>query len=276
MSFLFTKMHALGNDFVVIDAVSQPIEMTTELARQLSDRHRGVGCDQVLLLTRAKNVAADFGYRIFNTDGTEVFQCGNGARCMGLFVRQKKLSDKKIMTLETARGFIRAEYIADDEVQVDIALPDFNPASLPFVTTETAAPFHIAVLNHTVTCDVVSVGNPHCVLKNNYSEAEMISIGEALNSSELFPEGVNVGFVRVISPDVIHLRVYERGAGMTQACGSGACAAVAVGRRAGYLNASVSVHQVGGVLTVFWKSPDDMIQLRGSATTVFEGSCSFR
>lgn len=274
MSFLFTKMHALGNDFVVIDAVSQSIPMTKELARQLSDRHRGVGCDQVLMLTLPKNAAADFGYRIFNPDGTEVFQCGNGARCMGLFVREKKLSDKKIITLETARGLIRAECVGD-EVQVDIAKPDFHPASLPFVTSQTIAPFHITVLNRAVECDVVSVGNPHCVLKGDYSEAEMIAIGEALNTSELFPEGVNVGFVRVISRDVVELRVYERGAGMTQACGSGACACVAVGRHAGYLDAAVSVHQVGGVLNVVWKSFDDVIQLRGSATTVFEGSCSF-
>ncbi|PIZ04330.1 MAG: diaminopimelate epimerase [Gammaproteobacteria bacterium CG_4_10_14_0_8_um_filter_38_16] len=275
MSFLFTKMHALGNDFIVIDAVSQPVQMTKTLACALSDRHRGVGCDQILLLTSPQNIAADFGYQIFNPDGTEVFQCGNGARCMGLFVQQKKLSDKKTITLETKRGLIRVACMRGDEVQVDIAKPDFHPASLPFITSEISAPFHITVLNEVLECGVVSIGNPHCVLKQDYTESEMIAVGKALNASALFPEGINVGFVKIVSRNIIHLRVYERGAGMTQACGSGACAAMAIGRQSGQLDATVRVHQLGGVLTVNWQSPDDWIQLCGSATTVFEGSCSF-
>lgn len=273
MSFSFSKMQALGNDFVVIDCVTQPLSVTKKLIQSLSDRHYGVGCDQVLLITPAKNNAADFGYRIFNADGGEVFQCGNGARCVGLFVRDKKLSDKKIITLETARGLIRVTALENNIVQADIATPNFDPRSLPFVTTEEKAPFHLTILNREIMCNVVSVGNPHCVIENkNYSEAEMITIGEAFNASAFFPEGINVGFVQYDSADAIHLRVYERGAGMTKACGSGACAAVAIGKKHHHLSSHVFVHQIGGALEVIWESSDQMIQLRGEAGFVFDGT----
>lgn len=263
MNFQFTKMHALGNDFVVIDAITQHILMTRELVQLLSDRHCGVGCDQVLVLSKTQHLLADFHYRIFNPDGSEVFQCGNGARCMGLFVQQKKLSDKKTIRLETKRGLMTVTCVNQHEVIVDIAKPDFNPTSLPFVTSEMAAPYAF---------DVVSVGNPHCVMRDeNYSEADIIFIGETLNQHSAFPEGVNVGFVKYTARDRIHLRVYERGAGLTQACGSGACAAVAVGRRYDLLDPSVIVHQQGGSVRVMWDSLDSMIQLSGPVVTVFDG-----
>lgn len=263
MTLRFTKMQALGNDFVVIDAVNQAINLSAEQIRFLADRHRGVGCDQVLLLTPAKNAEADFGYRIFNADGGEVYQCGNGARCMGLFVQQKKLSAKKTIVLETARDLLNVTCLDDDQVQADIAKPNFEPSSLPFIPEQYSSDIQF---------EVVSVGNPHCViLSDAKSEAEMVAIGRMLNDHPAFPDGVNVEFVKVVSRDKIELTVYERGVGLTLACGSGACAAVAVGRRAGYLNETVTVLQPGGVLQVIWESLDSIIQLRGVAILVFDG-----
>jgi len=264
MSIRFTKMQGLGNDFVVIDAVSQSIVITPAWIAQIADRHYGVGCDQVLIISPASNPKADFTYRIFNSDGNEVYQCGNGARCVGLFIRAKKLSDKKIIYLETKRDLIRVECVDNNNVIVDMAVPNFNPASLPFITnTNLMLPFEFTV---------VSVGNPHCVLQTQaMSRDEMIMIGEQLNAHPAFPEGVNVGFMHCESRDRIQLAVYERGAGMTQACGSGACAAVAVGRKRGLLNETVAVHQAGGDVQVTWKSDDAMIQLHGPAVSVFEG-----
>lgn len=264
MSIRFTKMQGLGNDFVVLDAVSQSIHITSEFIVRIADRHYGVGCDQVLIIAPASNAKADFTYRIFNPDGAEVYQCGNGARCVGLLIQQKKLSDKKIIYLETKCSLMRVECVDNNNVIVDIAVPHFDPASLPFISSENLTlPFEF---------DVVSVGNPHCVLyANTLSRAEMIAIGEQLNAHPAFPEGVNVGFMHCESRDRIVLCVYERGAGITQACGSGACAAVAVGRKRGLLNETVSVQQAGGDVQVIWKSEDAAIRLCGPAVTVFEG-----
>lgn len=272
-------MHALGNDFVVLDLVREEITITSELIRHIADRHRGIGCDQVLLLTRSENPAADFGYRIFNADGNEVNQCGNGARCIGLFLAQEKLSDKKTIVLATRYDVMRLTYFPDNQVQVDIAKPNFNPSSLPFITDENAAPYQLQLKKHLITFDAVSVGNPHCVLqRDHFSQADIIEIGEELNAHPAFPEGVNVGFMHCESRNLIQLCVYERGAGLTQACGSGACAAVAVGRQRSLLNAEVEVRQAGGVVHVAWESEKRPIQLRGSAVRVYDGKtscCSF-
>lgn len=271
MSIRIAKMHALGNDFIVIDAVRQKISVTKKWIQQLSDRHRGVGCDQVLMITPPQNKKADFGYRIFNADGNEVFQCGNGARCVGLFISQEKLSDKKIIYLETSRDMMRVNLINNAEMQVDVAIPNFNPSSLPFKTNERVAPYHLQLKNHAIEFDVVSIGNPHCVLqRDNLSQADIIEIGQALNQHAAFPEGVNVGFVKIISRNHIELCIYERGVGVTQACGSGACAAVAVGSHRGYLDTAVTVTQPGGDVYVSWPSQDASIQLSGSATRVFD------
>ncbi|MCX7121464.1 MAG: diaminopimelate epimerase [Gammaproteobacteria bacterium] len=269
----FTKMHALGNDFVVLDTIRQSVVVTPELIRHIADRHRGVGCDQVLLLTSTENTAADFGYRIFNADGNEVYQCGNGARCMGLFVQAENLSGKKIIHLATRDNVMRVAYSSDKKIVVDIAKPHFNPSSLPFIATQNAAPYHLKLEHHDITFDVVSVGNPHCVIRvDHIVTADVIDIGKQLNAHPAFPEGVNVGFVCVQSRDAIELCVYERGAGITEACGSGACAAVAAGHQAGYLNNQVTVHQFGGSLTITWPSKETMIQLCGSASLVFKGA----
>lgn len=272
MSIQFTKMQALGNDFVVFDTLRQSVVITPELIRSLADRHRGVGCDQVLVLTPTHNKKADFGYRIFNADGNEVYQCGNGARCMGLFVQQEQLSDREIICLETQRDLIHVQCLQDNQVQVEIGKPSFDPASLPFITSKSAAPYHLQLNGYAIDFDVVSIGNPHCVIRvDAISEDEVIDVGEQLNTHPAFPEGVNVGFLRCHSRDSIHLSVYERGAGLTQACGSGACAAVAVGQNKGYLDACVTVHQAGGTLQVSAKSHDAVIQLCGPANSVFRG-----
>ena len=272
MSYTFTKMQALGNDFVVFDAVRQSIPVTPEWIRQIADRHWGVGCDQVLLVTPTDHPQADFGYRIFNADGIEVNQCGNGARCVGLFIQEKNLSAKKTVNLATRNNVIQVMCLPDRSVQVDIAIPDFHPDSLPFVSAEKAALYPLQLDNHAIAFDVVSVGNPHCIICVDKIEIEsVVDIGAQLNAHSAFPEGVNVGFMQVISPDEIRLCVYERGVGLTQACGSGACAAVAVGRRAGYLNSCVVVKQAGGELRVQWESPEKMIRLTGTASIVFEG-----
>ena len=268
----FTKMHGLGNDFVVLDAVRQTIVPTAELVQKLADRHRGVGCDQVLLISKTNDPRADFGYRIFNADGSEIYQCGNGARCVGLFIQQEKLSHKKQICLQTQRDFLNVTCCENNTAQVDIAKPNFNPDCLPFITTEKNAPYHLRLGNRTISFYVVNVGNPHCVIRaDEGSIQDLKEIGLLLNGHAAFPDGVNVGMMHCISRDSIALCVYERGAGMTQACGSGACAAVAVGIQQAWLNKSVSVKQAGGVLQVTWPSPDDRIQLRGPAARVFDG-----
>ena len=259
----FIKMQALGNDFVVINLLSQKINITEKLIRYLADRHLGIGCDQVLLLTKTNNPKADFGYRIFNADGCEVFQCGNGARCMGVLIRKQKLSAKNEIILETGAGLLRIKYMDEDEVQVDIAIPDFSPASLPFLPEKNTL---------SRTFDVVSVGNPHGVIAcDDISLDEINKIGAEFNQHPAFPKGVNLGFVKYLSRDRIELCVYERGVGITHACGSGACAAVAVGRKKGKLDATVNVVQAGGSVFVHWDKIDDPIQLRGSGEIVFFG-----
>lgn len=271
----FTKMQALGNDFVVINLLSQKIDISRTFMQFIADRHYGVGCDQVLLLTSTKNPNADFGYRIFNADGGEVSQCGNGARCLGLFVREKKLSDKQEIVFETTKGLIHIRYIDDNNVSVDIAKPDFSPTSLPFITAEKNAPYHLSVNHRIIEFDVVSLGNPHCVLHvDGLSHDDIDAVGAALNRHPAFPEGVNVGFMQYLSRDCIKLCVYERGVGITKACGSGACAAVAVGQKNGELDSVVQVLQEGGELQVARHDMAGDIQLRGSGETVFDGMLS--
>ena len=263
----FTKMHGLGNDFIVINTMQQTVPDTKNFIAEIANRHTGVGCDQVLMVGFTEHPHADFNYRIFNPDGTEVYQCGNGARCVGLFVREKKLSDKKTIILETKRETMKVTCIDDQHVVVDIAIPNFDPQSLPFLPAFLSIPYQF----HTV-----SVGNPHCIIEDcGLSTDAMEKMGQELNSHPAFPEGINLGFVKIISPNEIHLRVYERGAGLTQACGSGACAAVAVLRKQKKVDAITTVHQPGGRLTVTWNMPTDFIQLTGPAVRVFDGEYGY-
>lgn len=257
-------MQGLGNDFVVINNLAQTVVMDALFAKHLSDRRYGVGCDQILLIEPAKNSAADFYYRIFNADGSEVYQCGNGARCVGLFIRVHQLSQKKTVMLETKNNLIEVTVLNDQQVKVSMGRPSFDPSSLPFVTD--------SGITLPYCFDITSLGNPHCVITvDDFGEMDIEAIAAHLGKSGAFPEGVNVGFMKVISRDRIELKVVERGAGLTKACGSGACAAVVCGRRQGILDATVTVSQAGGDLQVHWASLDDQVQLIGPAAIVFEG-----
>lgn len=266
MRIEFTKMQGLGNDFVVIDATDQSIIFSPAFICKIADRHYGVGCDQVLVVRRADDPTADFDYRIFNADGSEVSQCGNGARCVGLFVRYKKLIEKKKIVFKTRANYLTVTACDDENFEADIGRPTFLPKDIPFIAAETLP-------EDIILAGVVNVGNPHAVIRvNEITLADVARIGGILNDHPAFPERVNVGFMRVLSPDRIELCVYERGVGITQACGSGACGAVAVGRQQGLLNETVQVCQAGGNLSVRYPSLLGPIFLRGPAVVVFDGS----
>ncbi len=276
MTFKFTKMHGLGNDFVVIDAVTQAVEMTPSLAKQLADRHYGIGCDQVLVVGESQQPSIDFSYRIFNADGSEVAQCGNGARCVARFIKEKGLSGQNSFRLGTLNGVLLVTVLNDQSVQVEMSAPDFDPATLPlltaYVTVVDKLHYQLKIGEDDFQFGVVSVGNPHVVaIDAGYDSKWMSQVADFLNQGNGFPAGVNVNFMRVISPEKILLRVVERGAGFTQACGSGACAAMALGRCWGLLDEVVDVVQPGGTLQVRWGSEGDNIYLTGPAAFVFEG-----
>lgn len=270
MSIQFTKMQGLGNDFVVIDITQQPFILSPEWIRNIADRHYGVGCDQVLIVRRSDDPHADFDYRIFNADGSEVSQCGNGARCVGLFVRYQKLTQKKKIVFKTNVNYLTVTTHDDEHFEVEIDAPLFEAKDIPFISTE-QLPENIALAG------VVNVGNPHAVIRvNEINLIDVARIGAALNHHPAFPERVNVGFMRLLSQNEIDLCVYERGVGITKACGSGACAAVAVGRQQGWLNAQVKVCQAGGDLIVRYPSLSESVFLQGPAVVVFDGYLSQR
>lgn len=268
----FTKMQGLGNDFVVIDAINQPITFTQAQVRSLADRRFGIGCDQLLLVEPSRSSNVDFRYRIFNADGSEVQQCGNGARCFARFVRDKGLSDKDEIVVETASGVITLYIEESGMVRVNMGAPNFAPASLPFSMEEESAVYELELADATESIGAVSMGNPHAVLQvTDIDSAQVESLGSQIESHPLFPERVNVGFMQVISREHIRLRVYERGAAETLACGTGACAAVAVGHRWGVLGDKVTVSLPGGDLQVDWAGEGEVLWMAGPATTVFEG-----
>ncbi|HEY0720235.1 MAG TPA: diaminopimelate epimerase, partial [Gammaproteobacteria bacterium] len=264
MSLNFTKMHGLGNDFVVIDAIHQQVSLTPEQVRFLADRRFGIGCDQLLLVERASQPAVDFRYRIFNADGGEVQQCGNGARCFARFVRDKGLTRKDVIAVETAAGNITLYIEPSGEVRVNMGRPRFAPAALPFLAEREEDRYPIEVNNIAHTIGAVSMGNPHAVLQvSDIDSAPVATLGPQLESHARFPERVNVGFMQVVSRDHIRLRVYERGAGETLACGTGACAAVAVGIRWKLLDETVAVELPGGRLTIRWAGGDAPLWMTG-------------
>jgi diaminopimelate epimerase len=271
MTIAFTKMHGLGNDFVVIDAISQNISLTAEQIRTLADRHFGVGCDQVLLVQRPRG-DADFRYRIFNADGGEVEQCGNGARCFVQFVRAHGLTDKHEITVETAGGIIRPHIEDDGRVTVDMGIPRFAPAEIPFIAERESLRYELLAGDTSVTIGAVSMGNPHAVIQvDSVVDAPVATLGPVIGKHPRFPQGVNAGFMEVVAPQLIRLRVYERGAGETLACGTGACAAVAIGRRWGLLEEAVNVELPGGNLTIRWQGDNNPVWMTGPALRVFEG-----
>ncbi|AKH37529.1 MULTISPECIES: diaminopimelate epimerase [Nitrosomonas] len=271
MKIKFTKMHGLGNDFVVIDGINQAISLTPENIRWLADRHFGVGCDQVLLVEKATN-NADFRYRIFNADGGEVEQCGNGARCFVRFVYDHSLTKKKEIRVETASGLIFPRLESDGEVTVNMGIPTFEPADIPFLAEKHDLTYTLDINNKQIEISVVSIGNPHAVqIVSDIEDAAVSTEGRLIESHPRFPQRVNAGFMQIIDPHHIKLRVYERGAGETLACGTGACAAVITGIARGLLASKVKVSTHGGNLWVQWEGKNQPVFMTGPAVTVFEG-----
>ncbi|MGZ5017349.1 MAG: diaminopimelate epimerase [Methylobacter sp.] len=268
----FTKMHGLGNDFVVIDAINQHIALTSEQIQRLSDRHFGIGFDQLLLVEKAASANADFKYRIFNADGGEVAQCGNGARCFARFVRDKKLSDKDEIRVDTNSGQLLLRFDADNLITVNMGVPRHAPAEIPLLTEEESRFYTVQVNDTEKAFGAVSMGNPHAVIHvTDIKTAPVAELGRALESHAFFPERVNVGFMQVVDRQHIKLRVFERGAAETLACGSGACAAVVIGIEQNLLDHTVSVDLPGGTLAISWLGRGEPVLMTGPAISVFEG-----
>lgn len=268
----FSKMHGLGNDFMVVDAVTQNIYFSPDLIRRLADRHLGIGFDQLLIVEPPYDPELDFHYRIFNANGSEVAQCGNGARCFARFVRLKGLINKNDIKISTQTGRMTLNILKENLIRVKLGEPNFEPQQLPFRANKTENLYLLRVADQTVMCGVVSVGNPHCVIDVvNVKTAAVEMLGPLLEQHERFPEHVNVGFMEIVNCEYIRLRVYERGVGETQACGSGACAAVAVGIQQGKLAENVCVELLGGTLHIAWKGKGHPLFMTGSATHVYDG-----
>lgn len=267
----FTKMHGLGNDFVVIDAISQSINLTKANIQEIADRHFGVGCDQLLLVEKPGLAQAEFCYRIFNADGGEVEQCGNGARCFALFVRQQGLTVNTTIVVETAGGLIEL-IVEGNLVTVNMGRPDFQPQSLPFLAENQAETYDLMVNGAEYAIGAVSMGNPHAVMQVDDIETVNIeTLGRAIEGHAQFPNRVNAGFMQIVNRQEIRVRVFERGVGETLACGSGACAAVAVGHMSGLLDKTVTAHLSGSDLTIQWAGENHDLLMTGPATTVFDG-----
>ncbi len=272
MLIQFSKMHGLGNDFMVIDGVTQKVFFSPELIRRLADRHFGIGFDQLLLVEPPYDPELDFHYRIFNADGSEVQQCGNGARCFASFVRLKGLTNKDRIAVSTMSGRIVLQLEADNQVTVNMGIPEFEPGKVPFRAQKAEKTYLLRAGEQTVMCGVVSMGNPHCVLEvPSVKEAPVLTLGAELERHERFPERVNVGFMELLSAGEINLRVFERGAGETLACGTGACAAAVVGMSQGKLKSRVRVNLPGGPLTIAWQGPGQPVYMTGPAEHVFDG-----
>ncbi len=269
----FTKMHGAGNDFVVFDGVSRPVPLTPDKIRRMADRHYGIGCDQVLLVERPTASGADFRYRIFNADGGEVEQCGNGARCFARFVRDKRLTTKDEIAVETLSGMIYPRLEADGGVSVNMGVPRFEPADVPFEAEAREIVYDLKMQDRTVSVSVLSLGNPHAVqVVPDVDAAPVNTQGPQIERHPRFPRRVNAGYMQIVDRRHIRLRVYERGAGETLACGSGACAAVVAGRQRGLLDDKVEVKLPGGTLRVSWAGEAQPVWMAGPAVTVFEGT----
>lgn len=272
MLLKFTKMHGLGNDFMVVDLVSQRAKIFPDQVRNLADRNFGIGFDQLLIVEPPSDPDMDFKYRIFNADGSEVEQCGNGARCFARFVYDKRLTSKKNIKVETAGGNIQLNLTDDGGVTVDMGVPRLVPQTIPFVADRQQDKYELQVDGETFSIGAVSMGNPHGVLVvEDVDTAPVETLGPKIERHERFPNRVNVGFMQIVSRDEVRLRVYERGAGETLACGTGACAAVVAGRLQGLLNEVVEVHLPGGTLKIRWAGEGEPVMMTGPAARVFEG-----
>ncbi len=273
----FSKMHGLGNDFVVIDAIHQAVDLTPEQLRFIADRRRGVGCDQILLVEKPQQTEVDFCYRIFNADGSEVAQCGNGARCFARFVRDKGLTDKDTIAVETASGVIYPTLESDGTVKVNMGPPVWEPARIPLLADVEQPSYTLTLASgETVTFGAVSMGNPHAVIQ--VADVQMAPVeqwGPEIESHACFPERVNVGFMQILDSAHIRLRVFERGTGETQACGTGACAAVVTGIIQQLLDPFVSVTLPGGTLWIRWDGEGQDVWMTGPAEHVFDGEIAW-
>lgn len=272
MKLKFVKMHGLGNDFVVLDGIRQSIQLTPEQLRFLANRNFGVGCDQILLVEAATQPGVDFRYRIFNADGGEVEQCGNGARCFVRFLHEQGLTHKRDIRVETQKGIIGLSLQENGEVTVNMGVPRFAPDEIPFVSDTDAPVQPLAVGDKTVDISAVSMGNPHAVqVVVDVDTAPVATDGPLIENHPRFPKRVNAGFMQVVDRHNVKLRVFERGTGETLACGTGACAAAVSGIRRGLLDSPVRVSMRGGDLTIAWGGPNQTVQMTGPAVTVFHG-----
>lgn len=277
MQIEFTKMHGLGNDFVVIDAINQSVSLSSEQIKAISNRHFGIGCDQLLLVEKSDVENADFRYRIYNGEGSEVEQCGNGARCFAVFVRDQGLTDKTEISVVTNTGNIVLKVESEDRVRVDMGAPILNPQDIPFVSDKQAATYTLSLNvdgdKIEITLSAVSMGNPHAViLVDDVNTAEVKRVGTAVQNHPCFPNSVNVGFMQIVDRSTVKLRVYERGVGETQACGTGACAAVVAGNNRGLLDATVETQLLGGNLSINWEGNQNPVMMSGPTATVFKGT----
>ncbi|ESQ11359.1 MAG TPA: diaminopimelate epimerase [Chromatiaceae bacterium] len=272
MSLHFTKMHGLGNDFVVIDAIRQAVNITPELSRNLAHRRFGIGCDQVLLVEPARLPDTDFHYRIFNADGSEVEQCGNGARCFARFVREQGLTAKDTILVGTATGVIRLRIEPDGQISVAMGVPRLEPADIPFDAQRQAACYDLSLDGDMVRIGAVSMGNPHALLRvDDIEHAPVTTLGPRIERDRRFPKRVNVGFMQIVDAGHLRLRVWERGVGETMACGTGACAAVVIGNLQGLLDQRVRVTLPGGDLVIQWPGEGAEVLMTGPATRVYDG-----
>lgn len=273
MSIAFSKMQGAGNDFVVLDATSRPLDLAKAQLKALADRHFGVGCDQILVVEKPSAADADFRYRIFNADGGEVEQCGNGARCFVKFVHQRGLTTKRAIRVETLSGLIELQLADDGEVTVNMGAPVFEPAKVPFVAEHPGLIQMIDLDDTCVEVAVLSMGNPHAVQTvADVDAAPVTAQGPLIERHRKFPNRVNAGYMQVVDRHAIRLRVYERGVGETLACGTGACAAVVAGISRGLVDSPVCVETRGGRLTVAWAGGDNPVWMKGPAICVFEGT----
>lgn len=269
----FSKMQGIGNDFVVLDGINQQVNLDAAQIRRIADRHFGVGCDQVLLVEAYEGEDADFRYRIFNADGGEVEQCGNGARCFARFVYDQGLTDKTTIPVMTAAGRIVLQIQPNGQVTVNMGVPELEPARIPLISERRQTLYNLDMAGERVSFAAISMGNPHAVLQvTDVDTAPVATRGPLLEQHPLFPKRVNVGFMQVVGRDSIRLRVFERGAGETLACGTGACAAVVAGRLQGLLDAQVDVSLRGGNLQIVWQGEGQPVWMTGPAETVFRGT----
>ncbi|MDX1633195.1 MAG: diaminopimelate epimerase [Marinobacter sp.] len=268
----FTKMHGLGNDFMVVDAISQPFWLQPEMIRTLADRHFGIGFDQLLVVEPPGLPDVDFRYRIFNSDGSEVEQCGNGARCFARFVRDQRLTNKKVLRVQTSGGVIELRVGKDGWVSVNMGVPELNPPAIPFAADHRQRVYTMEVDGQTLEISAVSMGNPHGVLVvEDVDTAPVATLGPRLERHPRFPARANIGFLQVVDTGHARLRVFERGAGETLACGTGACAAVVAGQLRGLLGKRVEVTLPGGPLVIEWQGEGAPVMMEGPTARVFDG-----